>query len=196
MGPQTGSRFLLSAQSLARADHWSTWLCRCPRCLPPLLPCHSFHRKLDFTCTSSYDTPHTAAFNTRFTLALTPLSLDALAIRFLTLQKAEEEAAKVYEEFVDSFGSGSKEEPRRGSHGGAGGGGGGAGGGMGGPKAFLRGGTVMPGGRQMEPGETGGGEGERGLMVGASHGERGCWRAQGVPEGRNGHAWGAADEAR
>jgi hypothetical protein len=79
-------------------------------------------------------------------------------------QKAEEEAAKVYEEFVDSFGSSGRDDRRDGSHGGgggssggaSGGGGGGAGGGGGGPKVFLRGGTVMPGTRQTEPGEGGG----------------------------------------
>jgi hypothetical protein len=42
------------------------------------------------------------------------------------LQKADEEAAKVYEEFVESFSSDPTEDGR-------------------GVKAFVRGGTVMPG---------------------------------------------------
>jgi U2-associated protein SR140 len=51
------------------------------------------------------------------------------------LQKADEEAAKIYEEFVESFKS--EEEPTRDAPG---------------VKAFVHGGVAMPGSRQPEAG--------------------------------------------
>jgi len=94
----------------------------------------------------------------------------------------------VYEEFVDSFGGGGGAQGDQRGPGGGGGGGPSSGGAAAadGPKVFLRGGTVLPGSRQTEPGGRSGCAGPRAVRA------EGACAAVCMPEAERGRLKGAS----